>query len=289
MRVLLIDQDSLIPNLALMKLSTYHRNEGDVVGFESMKNPDLVYVSMMFKKSGSAVHGLRWEYPNAKIIIGGPGHDPSVRLPGGVDESRPDYSLYPEYQDSIGRVTIGCIRKCHFCFVPQMGHIRYIQPIWDFFQGGIVRILDDNILALPSAWEETAGWLIENQVTANFDALDVRLVDEKVAGQISEIKHKMSIHFAFDFTSYEQELRRGIRLLEEAGVKPYRLMFYVYMHSEKAIPDAKYRWSVLRELGVEPFLMINLSIKKTKRLKQIHRRGCRPAIWRNLTPDEVFE
>ena len=39
MRVLLIDADSTIPNLAIMKLSTYHKNRGDKVDFMKLGLP----------------------------------------------------------------------------------------------------------------------------------------------------------------------------------------------------------------------------------------------------------
>jgi hypothetical protein len=41
MRVSLIDIDSIIPNLALMKISAYHKSKGDVVGFK-LPSPDKI-------------------------------------------------------------------------------------------------------------------------------------------------------------------------------------------------------------------------------------------------------
>lgn len=46
-QVLLINVDSTIPNLALMKLSTYHKSIGDSVGF-NITDPDIVYASVIF-------------------------------------------------------------------------------------------------------------------------------------------------------------------------------------------------------------------------------------------------
>ena len=86
---------------------------------------------------------------------------------------------------------------------------------------------------------------------------------------------------------YQKKVRQGVGLLENAGIRRSKLMFYVYLHNEEGIPDAINRWSILREIGVEPFLMVNIN-NITPRLKRARRRGDRPAIWRNLTPEEVF-
>ena len=101
MRILLIDIDSKIPNLALMKLSAYHRTCNDDVGFD-ITDPDKVYASVIFRKNKHLVDGLKFYYPNADIIIGGSGYDISVSLPDEIELMKPDYSLYPECDYSIG-------------------------------------------------------------------------------------------------------------------------------------------------------------------------------------------
>lgn len=69
MKVLLIDVDSTIPNLALMKISAYHKARGDEVGF-NISDPDKIYASVIFKKNRHHVDGLRMFYPNAELDIG---------------------------------------------------------------------------------------------------------------------------------------------------------------------------------------------------------------------------
>ena len=51
MRVGLIDFDGKIPNLALMKLSTYHKAMGDTVVLNNFTpgQVDMVYCSVVFK------------------------------------------------------------------------------------------------------------------------------------------------------------------------------------------------------------------------------------------------
>ena len=116
MNVLLIDADSTIPNLALMKISAYHKSRGDNVGFNVI-NPDKVYCSIIFKKNRHIADGLRYFYPDADIDIGGSGYDLKKVLPDEIECMTPDYSLYPDNQSYYGFTTRGCIRHCPFCIV----------------------------------------------------------------------------------------------------------------------------------------------------------------------------
>jgi len=71
MRVCLIDVDSKIPNLALMRASTWHKERGDEVklGFSPIfDDPDLVYMSKMFDFTDEP----RYLPLDADILRGGP-------------------------------------------------------------------------------------------------------------------------------------------------------------------------------------------------------------------------
>lgn len=116
--VLLIDIDSKIPNLALMKISHYHKDRRDNVGF-NISNPDKIYASVIFKKNKHKVDGLHLMYPDAEIDIGGSGYDLHKSLPQEIEDLSPDYSLYPDCDTYYGFVSRGCIRNCHFYIVPK--------------------------------------------------------------------------------------------------------------------------------------------------------------------------
>lgn len=131
MRVGLIDLDKKreakpFPNLALMKISAYHKRKGDFVSWYDGTFCDVVYMSKVFSFSP--------DYPdpiNAKrVIAGGSGFaiklfqgietyvkelDPE--LPSEIEHIYPDYSLYGIEDTAYGFLTRGCPRGCGFCHV----------------------------------------------------------------------------------------------------------------------------------------------------------------------------
>jgi len=289
MKVLLIAPDSKLPNIAMMKLSTFHKKKGDEVGFK-VSDPDIVYCSILYTKNGHMADGLKFYYPKAKIIVGGPGHDLKVKLPEEVEKQRPNHSLYPDSEYSFGKVTTGCIRKCSFCVVPKMeSTVRFVQRPEDIWKKGtILRLLDDNILALPNAFYMVHDFCLENDVTLHMEYYDIRLLTREIAEALREIRHDTGIWFSYDIKGIEKSVRKGVELLTDAGIKTSSIRFFIYLHNEASIPDAKYRWSVIRELGIDPFIMVN-NENRNRKLRRIARRGARPAIYRHLSSDEVFE
>ena len=122
-RILLIDVDSKIPNLALMKLSAYHKAKDDnIVLFHGSQidlseKPDRIYASIIYKKNRHALDYLLTQYPDLNIDIGGSGYNLTKELPDHIENMAPDYSLYPENDSSLGFSSKGCFRACDFCIV----------------------------------------------------------------------------------------------------------------------------------------------------------------------------
>ena len=155
-RILLIDVDSKIPNLALMKLSAYHKAKDDnIVLFHGSQidlseKPDRIYASIIYKKNRHALDYLLTQYPDLNIDIGGSGYNLTKELPDHIENMAPDYSLYPENDSSLGFSSKGCFRTCDFCIVRKKeGTFRRTQHPQQWYNPKFRKItfLDNNILA----------------------------------------------------------------------------------------------------------------------------------------------
>jgi len=255
MKVRLVDVDSKIPNLALMKISAYHKANGDDVDFYNplFDKPDLIYASKVFDFTDDYLY-----YPaDVELIRGGTGYDIALTLPDEIESQYPDYDLF-RCDFAIGFTTRGCIRKCPFCVVPKKeGAIRPVGDIYDFWRGqDRLMLLDNNLTALPDQFERICKQLIKERVRVDFSqGLDIRLITAEMAQLLSQIRLWKRIHFAFDNIALEKQVRAGIKILTENGVSAHKLMFYVLIGFDSTLDEDLYRVEVLRGLGVDPFVM----------------------------------
>ena len=254
--VCLIDVDSKIPNVALMKISTHHKLRGDTVklGYEPLfDHPDLCYMSKIFNFTKEPAF-----VPDCKTIKGGTGYDLNVKLPfNDADRIMPDYSIYGcDY--AIGRFTRGCPNNCPWCVVPKMdgNEIRHVADLKDFWNSqSVVRLLDDNIMADADEFCRDCEQLSKANVKVIWDALDARLVTDQTAAALSAVKQEKSIHFAWDGRSQDEAVPRAIEILNRHGIKPWRLMFYVLVGFNTTKEYDLFRIYTIRELGANPFVM----------------------------------
>ena len=193
--VLLVDLDSSLPNLALMKLSRHFKSQGLAVelhrGIKSLVPAETVMASCVFNTPASAkrVEVLRRHYGES-LQIGGSGVDLHLRLDKEIETLDPDYSLYPELGDrALGFLTRGCPFHCPFCVVPiKEGLPRQVADLDGLLQGRRKLILlDDNLLAhtntLPLLEE-----MLKRDLAVNFNqTLDLRLVTPEVASLLRRI------------------------------------------------------------------------------------------------------
>ena len=291
MRVLLIDVDSTIPNLALMKISAYHKSKGDEVGF-NITDPDLIYASVIFKKNRHLVDGLPLFYPNAKIDIGGSGISLTKVLPPEIESCKPDYDLYPDCDRFYGFTSRGCIRNCPFCIVPKKeGKFKtlYWSPydaIYNITSAQSTRFnkmefMDNNILADKKWFVKLCNYLIVcNQWEIDFNqGLDIRLIDDHCAELLSKLRPITCWKFAFDNMNYADHVKKGIEILNRNGVKVRQTcMFYVYVDKDEDFQDALERCRLLKEWGATPYIMLNMDVQHTKRMKDL-KRWCRPWVF----------
>ena len=265
MDVCLIDVDSKIPNLALMKTSTWHKKRGDTVklGYDPLfDHPDLCYVSKIFTFSPEP------EYlPDCEVLRGGSGYSLTARLPfddgsGAYDRIMPDYELYrerfPKDDYALGRFTRGCPNRCPWCVVWRMdgNHVRKVADLSDFWCGqDTVRLLDDNIMADEDIFCDACRQLHDAKVKVLWEALDIRRVNDRTAQALASVRVAKQIHFAWDSHAQDGYVERGIETLKRNGVRPYRLMFYVLVGFDTTHEYDMHRIMTIHEMGADPFAM----------------------------------
>ncbi len=264
--VLLIDADgSDYPNLALMQLSTYFKKQGNEVSFgASDHNPDEVYISCVFTKNREkAILASTW-YPDAEIFFGGTGFNLTSKIPLEARHLKPDYSLYPDVDYSLGFTSRGCIRNCPFCVVPKKeGWICEHSPIEEFLEPRFnkIQILDNNFLASPNYVTKLEELIDLRKKTSFSQGLDIRLVTPENAELLSQVWYYdqtfryRRLYFAWDFPEIEPPVLKGIKTLLDAGIKPRHLMFYVLIGYNTTYEQDKHRVQTLIDLGVMPYVM----------------------------------
>ena len=252
MKIGLIDIDSKIPNLALMKLSAYHKQKGDDI---ELTQPlfadqfDLVYASKIFDFSVMPI------LPD-DVIIGGSGFDLTSLLQPEVESLVPDYSLY-KCDYAIGYTSRGCNRSCPFCIVPKKeGKFRPVGSIFQFWSGQKRLMLLDNSLNTDEGhFTFILNQLIENQIEVDFSqGLDIRLLTDSQAKLLSLVRLWKRIHFAWDFLGIEKSVIKGIEILDRHNLKN-KSMFYVLVGFNTTRDEDMYRIETLRKLGIDPFVM----------------------------------
>ena len=222
MRIGIIAVDSNYPNLALMKISTYHKQRGDSVEFyNSLEQYDIVYMSKIFSFTPDYMQTLF----NAKNVIkGGSGYDINIKLPEEIDKCQPDYSLYNLKSNiAYGFLTRGCPRNCRWCIVPKKeGAIRPYNDITEIATKGKTDIIlmDNNILAAGDYAKEQLRKIIDLKLKVDFNqGLDARLVDNEFAELLASVKWIKYIRFACDTRKQIQECEKAIKLLRKHGYK----------------------------------------------------------------------
>lgn len=256
----LIDVDSHnFPNLALMKLSAFHKRNGDDVSWYSeTESYDIVYASKIFTYSNLPVVENTKEY-----IVGGAGVDLENRLDYEVEHIMPDYSLYPECDFAVGFLTRGCPRINHaksrggFCITPDKdGCVPHKTADLSEFWAGQKKIvlLDQNLLACPERIE-LIKQLADSGASVEFKGgMDVRYMSPDVIDALRDVR-VTNFHFAWD-DPRENLLPHFERVVKSGIQKPDRITAYVLTNFWSTIEEDLYRIYMLRKLGIMPYVMV---------------------------------
>jgi hypothetical protein len=302
MKIGLIDVDGHnYPNLALMKLSAWHKARGDTVEWwwTDLCHYDLVYMSKVFS---DAYTPDRPEPVNAdRVIKGGTGYaielengmevyhkerDPA--LPLEIEHIYPDYSIYPDLTEetAYGFLTRGCPRGCAFCHVKcKEGAVsRQVADPEEFMRGQKnIKLMDPNILACKNR-EKLLEQLVVSGARVDFNqGLDIRLTDKDVTQLIGAMRVKR-VHFAWDnpaenLRPYFERFSRWYRRKD-----PRRKAVYVLTNFGSTLEEDLYRIYTLREVGFDPYVMIYNKDSAPQETRYLQRWGNNRIIFKSV-PD----
>lgn len=222
MNIGLLAVDSHYPNLALMKISEYHKSRGDKVEwYNPFDHYDKLYMAKVF--SFTEDYG-QWIVNVDSVEKGGTGYDVSKSLPPEIDRLQPDYSIYTSIDDrtAYGFLTRGCPNKCKWCIVPRKeGNITPYMDIEEItIQGrNNVILMDNNILASDYGLQQVEK-IVRLGLRVDFNqGLDARLVTDDIAKLLAKVKWIKRIRFGCDTQRQIEECDRATVLIDKHGYK----------------------------------------------------------------------
>lgn len=279
MRIGLIDCDKFFikndfPNLALMKISAWHKAKGDTVEWYLPFDDkyDIVYKSKVFSFTEDFTDVVNAD----KVYSGGTGYNiglykgVEIYQPPRFDDSLipeiehiyPDYSLYNIHDTAYGFLTRGCPRSCSFCHVAaKEGKKSYkVADLSEFWNGqkNIV-IMDPNILVCKDR-EKLLQQLIDSNAYVDFNqGLDARMLNERICEMLCKIKIK-NIHFAWDKYEDKDVILPKLELFAKykyKGKNPdHNAIVYTLVNFNTTLEQDLERIYTLRELGYWAYVMI---------------------------------
>ena len=256
-------------NLALMQLSTYHKDRGDDVLLNMAIIPaDYTYASVLFEKNinlftadeygGPAYYGNTMEFGHRTI---------NSNLPAKIQSKVPDYNLY-DLDFSLGYTYRPCFRGCSFCKVRSMGHVVVEHmSIHRFFDVSLRKIcLLNNNTFMDKRWKETFDEIWDADLTViDENGYDLRLLDDEKADALKRTKFQGMIHFAWDRMEDEAEILGGLAMLKKYKIKGH---IYVLIGYDTTLEEDIYRCQKLVDFGQDPYIMPFKRTDHNKRFKR---------------------
>lgn len=240
MRIGLLAVDSNYPNLAMMKISTYHKTQGDCVEwYNPLCSYDRVYMAKVFGFTPDYGYYVRAD----EVERGGTGYDVGKKLPEEIDRMKPDYSLY-RIDDNLayGFLTRGCPNHCRWCIVPKKeGGIAPYMDIEEVADGRKnVILMDNNILAAAFGIQQLEK-IISMKVRVDFNqGLDARLVTDDIARLLARVKWLRDIRFGCDTPQQICEVERAAALIDRHGYRGRYSLYCILMEFEESYRRVNY-------------------------------------------------
>lgn len=294
MRIGLIDADLLDngtrhPNLAIMKLAGYYKEQGHDVeliydSYESVKKYDKVLISKVF----TFTKVPEWVLLQAHVEYGGTGffEDGGENLPNEIEHHMPDYDIYAAYVKdqldkgyqrarfsdyldySIGFTSRGCFRKCGFCVNKKYDRAFLHSPVTEFLdpERPYIYLWDDNILALPE-WETVLDDIEATGRPFQFrQGIDIRLMTDRKAKRLVNTHYHGDFIFAFDHLGDRDVITAKIQLWKRYSSKVCKLYVLCAYESqdERDIANTFERISILMQYGSIPYIMRYEDYKKSR-------------------------
>lgn len=274
MNIAIIDADIVgkkrhrFPNLACMKLSSYHKSQGHDVrlvwGYTDLEKFDKVFISKVF--TATPIPNEVLELPN--VEYGGTGffYDKAKPLPPEIEHCMPDYHLYDAwikscldvaklkwtdcdedellehersfmaqfvyYTDySIGFLTRGCFRQCKFCVNQNYKSCQRHSSVFEFMDESRPKLcfLDDNFFACPQ-WREIIAEVKQTGKKFRFkQGLDERLLTEEKVHELMSWNYDGDYTFAFDNWDDREVIESKLQMIYRLYPDcKKRLKFYVF-------------------------------------------------------------
>lgn len=246
MRIGLVDVDgharkkkwgaTIYPNIALGKISRYHKARGDEVEWAvPFDTYDRVYMSKLFNFTPDD----RTIWQAKEVVMGGTGYDIQSRLPDEIDRLQPDYSIFPyiDKRTAYGFLTRGCPNRCKWCVVPRKeGAIRPYMDVDDIAIEGRNRLvlMDNNILAAGDWAKAQLEKIICKGYRVDFNqAMDARLVDDDFARLLAKVRwlDNNRIRFGCDTRGQVAECDRAMDMIQAAGFTG-QFFLYTMLHGD---------------------------------------------------------
>jgi hypothetical protein len=282
MRVRITQIDGALPNLALMRLSRWHKSQGHEVHVTREITPtlfegqyDRVYASSIFDFSRHRLDCFRQQWPDA--IVGGTGSLSSLTIEQVTGEQCEDvdYEGFPSFDASIGYTMRGCRMAgpksiCReFCVVPDKeGFPKPANTIAEIWRGypwpKKIHLLDNDFFGNPE-WRERVKEIRDGKFRVCFSqGINTRLITDETAEAMATMEYRNTkfserkLYTAWDNIGDEKPFFKGVDMLDRAGIPGKHLMVYMLLRNDlnETWERIWYRFKLMVDRGIEPYPMV---------------------------------